>query len=318
MLLAPNSDQIRYTGRWYATPEEVCSTANGNYLEYRFAGSTSVIQFNMQHCQHPVPHVCIRVDAGAYVEAPICDRLRITADPGEHTVQMVLKSSLEYQNRWEDPPVAKVGVTGIEADEFLPLPPDDRPVIEFIGDSITEGVLVDGERENTPEQFLYLNDSLAGYAWLTAKELNMRPVTMGYGRLGTTREGNGGVPPVEQAYPFYFQGHPMPCANADVIVINHGTNDKQNGADAFKPAYASFLASVRARNEKAVIFCVAPFCGCFDQETLDVVTEHNRKYNDHVHHINTAGWTTSTPVHPLRATCKELSKRLAAEIRKAL
>lgn len=318
MFLSPDHFLIRYTGRWYVTPEEVSSTANGNYLEYCFVGDTSVIHFNTEHCQQPFPHVYICVDAGAYIEAPIHGRLRISAEPGTHTVQLVLKSSLESQNRWTEPLVAKVGITGIEADAFLPLPPDDRPVIEFIGDSITEGTLVDGEDDWTAEKLIYMNDALAGYAWRTAKLLNMRPVTMGYGRLGTTIEGNGGVPPAEQSYPCYFQDHPMPCANADVIVINYGTNDNRNGAEVFKPAYARFLASVRARNTDAVIFCIAPFGGFLNQETLDVVLEHNRKYNDNIHHIDTAGWTTPVPTHPLRDTCKDLSKRLAAEIKKVL
>ena len=46
--------------------------------------------------------------------------------------------------------------------------------------------------------------------------------------------------------------------------------------------------------------------------------EHNRKYNDNVHHINTAGWTTAVPTHPLRDTCKDLSNRLAAEIKRVV
>jgi len=83
---------------------------------------------------------------------------------------------------------------------------------------------------------VFWDDSTAGYAWLTAKTLNLRPITMGYGSLGTTRPGAGDIPKAAESYPYYSDNCPMESANADYIVINHGTNDRGAPAETFKDA----------------------------------------------------------------------------------
>ena len=320
MLIKPNDTLIRYTGRWYVDENEAWSSANGNYLEFCFRGDTAVIHYNIGNCVHPFPHVAVRVDGGAYVETVIDRFLRISADEGNHIVQIVLKSSLELQNRWILPLEAKVGILGIEAESFLHLPEDIRPTIEFIGDSITEGTMVDTQYKYRGDKtdLVYMNDSLAGYAWLTAKELDMRPVIMGYGCLGITKGGAGGIPPVEQAYPFYAEGLPKTSANADVIVINHGTNDMKAEREVYKEAYLSFLGSVRDRNKSSRIFCIAQFNGFYTEEVREVVASHNERRGDRVVFVDTTGWTTPKPMHPLRETCKDISKRLAKIIKETL
>ena len=313
MLIRPNDPFIRYTGRWYITETDAYSTANGNYLEFCFEGNTAVIHYDIDNCVSPFPHVYVRVDNGAFIETVIDKYLRISVEQGAHKVQIILKSSYEYQNRWTEPIEAKVDIIGIEAESFLPLEKDDRPTIEFIGDSITEGTLVDPQYKyhNDRRDLVYMNDSIAGYAWQTAKMLNMRLITMGYGSLGSTKGGSGGVPPVEESYPFFCENLPMPSANADIIVINHGTNDHHSDNETFKKAYASFLRSVRERNKKSIIICIAPFIGWFTQEVGEVVASHNEKYKDSVHYVDTTGWISPDPMHPLRDACVNIAKRLA-------
>ena len=57
--------------------------------------------------------------------------------------------------------------------------------IEFIGDSITEGILIDPDQHYddaapSVDDRALQDDSTASYAWLTAQALGMRPVIMGY------------------------------------------------------------------------------------------------------------------------------------------
>ena len=313
MIIKPCDELIRYTGRWRVDENEAISTANGNYLEFCFKGDNALISYNIDDCQRPFPHVYIRVDGGAYVETAIDRYLRISAEYGVHKVELVLKSSLELQSRWAEPLVSKVGVLGIEAEDSLPLPEDKRPIIEFIGDSITEGTMTDTQYRyyGTKDDLVYMNDSVAGYPWQTAKALDMRLVTMGYGCLGVTKGGAGGIPPAEEAYPFYSEGYPMPSQNADIIVINHGSNDMKAERELYRNAYESFLDSVRERNRESLIFCIAPFVGVLSKEVSEAVESHNKRTGDRVVYVDTTDWIPPRPLHPLREACVDIGKRLA-------
>ena len=242
MIIKSNSDKIRYTGRWNINELSATSTANGNYFEFIYSGECAVIGFDTSYARVPFPHIYISVDGGANIEVSIDRFVRISAEKGEHKVCVVLKGSVEFQHRWFEPIEAKVSLLEIEADEFLDLPEDTRPVIEFIGDSITEGISIDVGYSNygNNRDMVYWDDSTAGYAWLTAKILNFRPVIMGYGCLGTTKGGAGGIPPVAESYKYYSDGYTMESQQADFIVINHGTNDRSADKKIFKNKYLEF------------------------------------------------------------------------------
>lgn len=320
MFIKPDHPYIRYTGRWNVSENEAVSTANGNYAEFTFSGDTAVIEFGMDDCTVPVPHVFIAVDGGARVEVPLEKYIRISAEEGKHTVQIILKSSVETQNRWCRPLQAATALRSLEADAFLPLPEDNRKTIEFLGDSITEGISIDNNgkytRYGSHLDMVFWDDSTAGYAWLTAKALDLRPVIMGYGCLGTTRAGAGGVPPAAQSYPYSMDGCPLAPSHADFIVINHGTNDRGADREVFMKAYQDLLQLVRQLNPASQIIALTPFCGALAEEILTVVDTFNRKQNDHVFYINTAGWISPEPLHPTREGNKTVCRHLTEIMKK--
>ena len=319
MILSPNSPLIRYTGRWNVSETEAVSTANGSYAEFAFSGECAVVEFGIDHCTVPFPRVYISVDNGANIEVPIDKFIRISADDGDHTVRIILKGSVELQNRWLHPLEAAVSVRSLEADGFLPLPEDKRKVIEFLGDSITEGISIDVERRfvhyGGSRDMVFWDDSTAGYAWLTAEALDMRPVIMGYGCLGTTRMGAGNIPDVTESYPFYSDGCPMEPVNADFIVINHGTNDRGADRETFLRQYTRLLEVVRERNAESKIIALTPFCGALAEEIRTCVDMFNREHGDDVFFINTTGWIPPEPLHPTREGHRTVSRNLAAILR---
>lgn len=317
MNITPNNEKIRYTGRWRVNEKEAVSTANGNYFEFAFKGECAVLWFDVIQCKIPFPHIYISVDDGAKIEVSLDKFIRISAEEGEHFVQVILKGSVETQHRWFAPVEAKVSLAGIEADKFIDLAEDNRKVIEFIGDSITEGISIVGYEnyKKGSDDMVYWDDSTAGYAWLTAKTLNMRPVIMGYGCLGTTGRGGGNIPPVIESYPYYSDGYAMKSVNADFIVINHGTNDRRSQRSEFKKAYYNFLESVRERNKDSKIISLTPFCGELAQEIKEVVEIYNRERNDDVFYIDSTGWISPEPLHPLRDGHKTVSKNLSEIIK---
>lgn len=320
MIIKCNSDKIRYTGRWNINESSATSTANGNYFEFMYSGECAVIGFDTSYARVPFPHVYISVDGGANVEVSLDRFVRISAEEGEHKVCVILKGSVENQHRWFAPIEAKVSLLEIEADEFLDLPEDTRPVIEFIGDSITEGISIDVGYLNYGDSrdMVYRADSTAGYAWLTARKLNFRPVIMGYGCLGTTKGGAGGIPPVAESYKYYSDGYEMESQQADFIVINHGTNDRRADKEIFKKRYFEFLCVVRGRNSKAKIISLTPFSGCLAKEIKEVVEKYNKERADTIFYIDTTGWIEPEPIHPFRIGHKTVSEKLAKIIKEHL
>lgn len=320
MIIKPNHPFIRYTGRWNVGETEAVSTANGNYAEFVFAGDTAVITFGIEDCVPPFPHVYIAVDGGARVEVPLEKYIRISAEEGEHTVQIILKGSVETQRRWIPPIQSKTTIAALEAETFLPLPEDNRKTIEFLGDSITEGISIDNNGKYTHYgsnlDMVFWDDSTAGYAWLTAKALNLRPITMGYGCLGSTRPGAGDIPKAAESYPYTSEGCPMESTNADFIVINHGTNDRAAPVETFKAEYYHLLEVVRERNPKSRLISLTPFCGALAEEIHEVVTLFNNNRQDNVLYINTAGWIPPEPLHPTREGNKTVSRNLAEILKK--
>lgn len=317
MIIKPNDEKIRYTGRWNITEAFASSTANGNYFEFLYKGECAVLGFDISSAVAPFPHIYISVDDGANIEVSVDRFIRISAEAGEHRVCVVMKSTVETQKRWCEPIEAKVSLLELEADEFLELPVDNRKTIEFIGDSITEGISIDTEyvRYNTNSDMIYWDDATAGYAWLTAKRLNLRPIVMGYGCLGTTRGGAGGVPPVAESYKYYSDGYPMESNNADFIVINHGTNDRRSDTGLFKKKYFEFLCVARKQNPNAIIISLTPFSGCLAKEIDIVVKKYNNEKNDNVLYIDTTGWIMPEPLHPTRNGHKTVSEKLSEIIK---
>ena len=194
MRIYPNDASVRLTGRWDTSRADAAVTVNtGSYIEIAFEGRSALVLFDTYENASPALHLWISVDGGAMIETPIDAYLRINAaDDGAHVAKIIYKGGLEASSRWYAPLRGKVTFLGVVADAPAILPDDKRPIIEFVGDSITEGVLVDEdfrklrlfthdvEHLNRP----YQDDVCGTYAWLTAEALDMRPVIMGFGAVG--------------------------------------------------------------------------------------------------------------------------------------
>ena len=319
MFYGVNHESIRLSGRWGFFENEVSATATGSKIELAFSGKLAVLHFNVDTNEHPYPHLWISVDDGAKVEVPLAKYLRVqAAQEGNHVVSIIFKGAVEIQHRWYSPLIGKVTFCGYEADGAGVLPADDRKIIEFIGDSITEGVLVDAEYDpgnlDQPNR-VYQDDVTATYAYLTAENLDLKPIIIGYGAVGLTRAGNASVPPAEQMYPYCYHGAPALCGAADYIVINHGTNDSREPAAVYIHAYESFLKLVRDKNKQAKIAVMSPFCGAFREELKEFIAEYNKKYQEDILFIDTAGWLPPEPVHPGREGHKTAAERLTQALK---
>ena len=310
MVIPYSHESVRLTGRWKQYPDRAVTTAPGSYFEFAFHGDMAVIRFDTMINQNPHLHLWLQIDGGDMTEAALDSYIRIkTRTVGQHICRVTFKSTLEITGRWYAPLTGAIQFLGIQTEKPIALPPDPRPIMEFIGDSITEGVLIDTDfHAEAPAPYEmetllrpYQDDSCATWAWLTAEALNFRPLIMGYGAVGITRVGCGRVPAAPDSYPFCFDGEPLEgIPQADVVVINHGANDHGRDPELFRAGYMRLLDEVRARSPKAQVFAVSPFAGS-QKDTLEaLVADYNTANKTKVHFINASEWIPPEPLHPHR------------------
>ena len=309
---------VRYTGRWYFG-DAAETTCAGAYFEVGFTGEMLLLSFDMRGVSRTAPHLYLQLDGGARFEVPTDAYLRVETTAGAHTLRAIVKSLDEYESRWKVPN-CRVSVLGFEADGFTPLPQDARPVIEWIGDSITEGILVDPERRSAAfrddaRNRVYQDDVTASWAWRTAEALGMAPRIMGYGAVGLTRSGSGGVPRAALAYPFAYAGAPLPPAKVDYIVINHGANDSGASDGEYLQRYEELLDDVRTVHPQARVLVLPSFWGFHAAVLPDFVARYNASRGARVDFLPTDGWFGNFPEHPVRAEDREIAARLTGALR---
>ena len=322
-------ESIRLTGRWDTRgPKAAVTTAPGSYLEFAFSGRTALARFDVAANAAPRLHLWLQLDGGACIEAPIDSYLRVAApEEGDHVCRILYKGGTENDRRWFAPLTGKVSFLGVQAEQPLPLPADERPVIEFVGDSITEGVLIDtdfpapGDVVSYIDQNnrIYQDDACATYAWLTAQALHLRPIIMGYGAVGVTRAGMGQVPAAAIAYPQNFDGSPIThSGQVNCVVINHGANDRSKPAEVYLEKYTELLDVVRAHQPQATIVALSAFCGAFHRELGEGIAAYNAKNSCHVRFIDTNGWIPAEPLHPMRGGHRIVAEHLIPLLREIL
>lgn len=329
MVITYSHESVRLTGRWKQYPDRAVTTTPGAYFEFAFNGDMAVIRFDTLINQEPHLHLWIQLDGGAKIEAPVSPYLRVQASKvGQHICRVIYKSSVEETGRWYAPLTGALQFLGVQTNTPVALPADTRPIMEFIGDSITEGVLIDLDyHEGTHRAYHtgqlnrpFQDDACATYAWLTAEALGYRPIIMGYGAVGATRAGAGDVPEAASSYPFFFDGEPLdktvPQANA--VVINHGANDGHAAPERYAERYGQLLDRVRERSPQAEIFAVSAFCGKQKDTLQALVQTYNAAHGCNVHFINASEWIPPEPLHPFRDGHAEVAKHLAPALREIL
>lgn len=321
MFISYNDPSVRLTGRFGVidgAKPYAAATACGATIELAYSGRDCVLCFNTEYSYDPRGHIYVSVDGGARVEATIDPYVRVSAaNDGVHIVKVIYKSSVEQQHRWHHPLIGKLAFFGYEADAPASLPADERKTIEIVGDSITEGVLIDAFRQINPNDQHnrpWQDDVTATYGWLTAEALNLRPFMMGYGAVGNTHGGCGSVPKTADAYPYNFEGSPVTYPSCDYILINHGANDR--GRADYLPEYRGVLELIRSRNPESTIIVLSPFCGAFDDVLPGFVESFNRETGDNVRYISSQGWVPAEPLHPLRDGHSIIAGHLIEEMKK--
>ncbi len=320
MRLPYDHESIRLTGRGDTSSKDCAvTTTTGAYVEFAFEGDMALLRFDIEMNANPLLHLWIEVDGGARVETPIDRYLRIkTPTNGTHVCRVIYKGGTENDRRWYHPLTGKVTFLGIDVEHPLPIGEDPRKIIEFVGDSITEGVLIDDDYHGDGEKAFYIDmlnriyqdDVCATYAWLAAEKLNLRPIFMGYGAVGLTQSGMGKVPAATESYPYNFENSPITRPTPDVVMINHGANDRKKPTEEYLACYNELLDLVHEMNPHAKVIVLSAFCGAHHEELGEFVTAYNQKNGTSVSYIDTFGWIPKEPLHPLRDGHRTVAENL--------
>lgn len=320
MFIPYTSESVRFTGRFAEYDNAMTATAAGSCIEIAYTGDMCVLHFNIDTNIFPFPHLWIQVDGGVKTEVPLDRFLRIQAGEGTHAVKITYKGGKEILNRWYHPLQGKISFEGFDADAPAVLPEDNRKTIELVGDSITEGVLIDDYRYYDEDQTnrVYEDDATATYAYLTAEALGLRTLHMGYGAVGATRSGCGAVPKAAEAYPYCFDGAPVTYGHPDYIMINHGANDRGASEEVYIREYRGLLDVIRAAHPDARIICVSAFCGAYPLALEKLITEYNAEHGDDIVFVDATLWVPLEPLHPLRDGHRIIADKLVPVLKKEL
>lgn len=320
MFIDYKNEYLRFSGRFAEYGGGMTTTAVGSSIEVGFFGDMLLLKFDLNEQKYPFPHLWLQLDGGDWFEASVDWYLRINAKNKErHILKLILKSAVEFQNRWKKPIEPKVTFIGAYADDFIELPPDNRKTIEFIGDSITEGVLTDpmcAPFENDGNNRVFENDVFATYAYRTAEALNLKPIFAAYGGIGLTMAGSGNMPGAQTMYCSCFEGSPVTYASPHYIVINLGTNDHLwKSVDEYINGYRSFLEMITNRHPFSKITVLTSFSGVFPAETKQLVEDFNKEHNSDIFFIDSTGWIPPEPLHPDRSGHKLVAEHLTAVLK---
>lgn len=279
--------RLQYWGRWdqrSAATTGAVTVNTGSTILARFQGTHITLHFTTTQYSHQFPTLWLQVDEGEWKAVRPAEELRISPaalPAGSHVVRLVVKGFREWENRWEVPLVGSVIFRGVTPDARTQLvSPPERPakLVEFLGDSITEGVLVlnTGPRETwSRERWPEFSDGRRSWAYQSAHLAGVEPRTVGFGRLGLSINANGGVPPALHSFPFMYSGAPIDKTRLpDAVVINLGTNDGQRvSGEVFRPLYQAYLETIRKAYPLAQILCLRPFNGAHSTVIEGVVRE---------------------------------------------
>jgi lysophospholipase L1-like esterase len=269
----PLSDpNIRYIGRWdKSSPDTYHSYWSNAYLRTKFTGTSVKIKLTS--------YESVLVSIGG--EAPRIvsgggGALLLNPQPlsaGEHTLFVGAPGQNE-----------EVVTQGLVLDDGAStVAPQERPLIEFIGDSITMGA------------YSYAPDT-AGIMGCDRAQIafSARALTTGY---GCSEDKTG----MDQEY-FRLKGFnhlkdsPQPdwdfSYTPNLIVINLGQNDQcgQEPQQIMYKSYKDFIGKLRAKFPTTPIVAVRPFSGAFGKLIKSAVDELTAAGDTHLYFVDTTGW----------------------------
>lgn len=206
-------------------------------------------------------------------------------DKSPHLVEVITAGNTDLDQVWNGQ--QGFAITEISTAGTLTAAPK-RPLVDFIGDSITAGCWVAGKHaaaDYRPE---------SNYVGLTCDQLGIDSVRIAYSAAGVLRPGTGGVPVAKDFLLQIDADTPWQPNHPQLVVINLGVNDRRFAAEEFATAYDQFIRQVIASFPYVPIALLVPFSQTYRDEVATTAARYQVKL------VKTAGWCTgfTDGLHP--------------------
>lgn len=248
-----------------------------------------------------------RVDGGKWQRAQASlEKIDIPLDSTLHTIEIMAAGNSDIDEVWQGNEGFAIKNIYLNNGEIMAAP--QRPVVNFIGDSITAGCWVVGNHpaaDYRPE---------TNYAGICADLLNVDSVRIAYSAGGVLRPATGGVPTADvflgkiDAQTSWTPNHP------ELNVINLGVNDRRFPLAQFIAAFDLFIQQVKLTFPHTPLAIMIPFSQTFASEIRKIATKHNCSI------IETKTWSHSFTdgLHPDQAGAITEGKMLAQALQPLL
>lgn len=309
MRYKDTSGNFGYTGRWFkksiAGGDYYFTNTDGSAVYFKVTGSKYVNVNFVSQIAVATPYFAYSVDGGKMKRQLVSNPKISVGNTKTHYVRLVIDAMSENEDRW-------AGENGVGIKSIKPVTSSgavaaikpQNATIAFYGDSITQGVRA-------------LNMALApsgtsathSYAWYCAQQLDLVPYYAGYGGSGIVQPGsfNNCINAISN----FSATRAASSYDADVIVVEHGTNDVYTYGDVFINEYKRVLQQLHKEHPDAYIMAMIPFT----QSHADEIRQAASSYK-WCTVIETASWNVSYTdgLHPNAAGAKTVGKNLAKKV----
>jgi hypothetical protein len=313
VAVAPNDAHFLYSPLNWTVTAGAASTINaGAYFSTLFTGATCALNFNAANMCAPASQIWWRIDGpeGVWTQAVVTRTITCSvpastsgnADVPYHLLEVVVKSTTETANRWNNVGSATgtaVIFTGLTVANGASLmaPLAAGKTILIYGDSLTEGVRTVGESAaNDTDR----NDAASCWSYALGRLLGAEVAIVAFGNQGLSVGGSGNVPALPSSYNFQYSGATRSFATPpDLVVINIGTND---GSTNTVSAMTGLLNGLLTATGGKPIAVLRPFNGNQATNLQSAIAGCSNPgachYIDTTGFFNTTYGADSTNLHP--------------------
>ncbi|CUR39107.1 FIG00742920: hypothetical protein [Limosilactobacillus reuteri] len=271
------TDLIKFasrTGRWTVKKinnmPTLYTTNLGSYLRFKVSNAKKcqITVLPNQDSLSPSQVFAFRIDGGKWQRAQASlEKIDIPLDSILHTIEIMAAGNSDIDEVWQGN--EGFAIKNIYLDNGAIMAAPQRPVVNFIGDSITAGCWVVGNHpaaDYRPE---------TNYAGICADLLNVDSVRIAYSAGGVLRPATGGVPTADvflgkiDDQTLWTPNHP------DLTVINLGVNDRRFPLAQFTAAFDLFIQQVKLTFPRTPLAIIIPFSQTFASEIRKIATKHN-------------------------------------------
>ena len=310
------TDLIKFasrTGRWTVKKinnmPTLYTTNLGSYLRFKVsdAKKCQITVLPNQNFLSPSQVFAFRIDDGKWqrVQASL-GKIDIPLDSTLHTIEIMAAGNSDSDEVWQGNEGFAIKNIYLNNGEIMAAP--QRPLVNFIGDSITAGCWVVGNHpaaDYRPE---------TNYAGICADLLNVDSVRIAYSAGGVLRPATGGVPTADvflgkiDDQTLWTPNHP------DLTVINLGVNDRRFPLAQFTAAFDLFIQQIKLTFPHTPLAIMIPFSQTFASEIRKIATKHDCSI------IETKTWSHSFTdgLHPDQAGAIAEGKMLAQALQPLL